>query len=108
MSKGDAFTNDLLYDRIYENHSVLKSIGSDKERRRMRLLLGKQERLTWDDQCEGDLAIQVGRISAFYRLRDILPDGNTPSSIVRISNEIFNSVLQVIYIICCITLLIFS
>ena len=100
MSKGEPFTTELLYDGIYDKHPVLKSIGSDKERRRMRLLLRKQGPLTWDEQGEGDLTIQVGRISAYYRLRDILPDGNTFPAILRISNETMNAVMQVTYIIC--------
>ena len=99
MSQGEPLTTELLYDRIYDNHPVLKSLGSDKERRRMRLLLRKQGPLTFDDRGEGDLTIQVGRLSAYYRFRDILPDGKTFPAILRISNETMHAVMQVIYII---------
>ena len=99
MSQGEPLTTELLYDRIYENHHVLKNLGSVKERRRMRILLRKQGPLTFDDRGEGALTIQVGRLSAYYRFRDILPDDKTFPPILRVSNETMHEVKQVIYII---------
>ena len=98
MSKGEPFTTELLFDHIYENHSVLKDLGSTKERRRMRVLLRKQEKITFDEHEEGPLTIQLGRLSAYFRLRNIIPNGKECPTILRVSNETIDEIMQVNYI----------
>ena len=98
MSKGEVFTPQLLFEHIYANHSMLRDLGTTMERRVMRAKLRKHAVLSFDKYEEGPLTIQLGRISAYFRLRNVIPKGEYCPTILRVSNETIDEIMQVNYI----------